>query len=70
MDSRQLIALEYLETCARRLDGARTFEARQEQARLRLHFLGLARRYGVCRAECARALRVTLPHLDQLLELV
>lgn len=69
MDTKRMIALEFLSICKKKLEAAESFEQRVIESKMRIYYLKLAIEYGCTDREMRLALGVTEPHFETLLEL-
>ena len=69
METKKMIALEFLSVCKKKLEACESFEQRLIESKMRLLYLNLAEKYGCREAEMQMALGITLAHLRELLEM-
>lgn len=68
MDTKRMIALEFLSVCKKKLEAAPTFEQRVIESKMRIYYLKIAIQYGCNDREMRLALGVTKEHYAMLLE--
>jgi hypothetical protein len=67
METKRMIALDFLGVCATKLDRAETFEQRVLESKMRLYYLALAEQFGCRESEMRLALGISPFHLQELL---